>query len=168
MFQTSEWPTELSTEQIAALNSMLLSPLYPSDVSVKPGNVYLRKPSLKSKCPVTRCAVQVAELAAAMPFRLTKDAEWKKLDDQLHKARREQPDRVTEIEKAAAKRKRSILRQCLPVLLELTPACDHAQSKTDCARFVAGILVPDEHAKILGWGNDSAISPAIGATDPSR
>ena len=148
---------KLTPEQMAALNSMLLlSPVHQSDVGVKPGNLYLAKPSLKLKCPVTRCAVKVAELASTMSLRFTKDAEWKKFDDDLQKARRQQQSKsqAAKLEKAAAKRKRSILQQCLPVLLELTPACDHAQNKADCARFVAGILVPDKHAKILDWGSD--------------
>jgi hypothetical protein len=34
-------------------------------------------------------------------------------------------------------------------LLEVTPACDHAQNKNEGARFVAGILIPDEHAKVF-------------------
>jgi len=147
---------KLSAEQMAVLNSMLLlSTPHKSELSVKPGNLYQPRPRLKLKCPVTRCAIKVAELTLAMPLRLTKDAEWKKLDDDLQKARRqEQPDEASRLEKAAAIRKREILKHCIPVLLELTPACDHAQSKADCARFVAGILIPNDHAKIFDLEND--------------
>jgi len=149
---------KLSSEQMAFLNSMLLFlPVRPSDASVKPGNLYLSRPKLKLKCPVTRCGLKVSDLASPMPLRLTKDAEWKKLDDELQKAKRQKKLRdVALLQKAAAKRKQAILRRCIPVLLELTPACDHAQHNTGGARFVAGILVPNEHAKILEWGSEDA------------
>jgi hypothetical protein len=147
---------KLSIEQIAALNSMLLLlPVHTADASVKPGNIYLPKPRLKLKCPLTRCGIKASELASPIPLKFSKDAEWKKLDDELQKARRKNQTRqVTKLENAITKRKQAILRLCIPVLLELTPACDHAQSKSSGSRFVAGLLFPDEHAKILDWGTE--------------
>jgi hypothetical protein len=146
---------KLSIEQVAVLNSMLLLlPVHPSDHSIKPGNLYVPRRSLKSKCPVIRCGVKIADLASSMPFRLSRDAEWKKLDAELQKAKRGNTN-VLKFEKAVGKRKQAILRNCIPILLELTPACDHAQNKSGGARFIAGILVPDAHGRILEWGDEA-------------
>ncbi len=149
---------KLSVEQMATLNSMLLLlPVHPSDIAVKPGNLYVKRRNLKSKCPVMRCGVNTIDLASSMPLRFTKDPEYKKLDDEFRKVQQHnQSSKVVRLDKARNKRERAILRHCIPVLLELTPACDHAQSKSGAARFIAGILVPNSLGKILDWGNEEA------------
>lgn len=38
--------------------------------------------------------------------------------------------------------KEAILRDSIPVIVELTPACDHAQAKRERLRFAAGLLLP--------------------------
>lgn len=146
----------LSAEQKAVLNTMLLlSPVDSSERTVKPGNLYVRKPSLKLKCPVMRCGITPANLTSPMPeLKLTKDAEWKKTDDDANAAEHNnERTKATKLRKAGAARRQAILRTCLPVLLELTPACDYAHRKSGAARFMSGLLVPATHAKIFDWGS---------------
>lgn len=135
------------------LNSMLLlSTVHSSDLAVKPGNLYLPRPALRLKCPIKRCGIKTSDLAESMPIKLTKDEQYKKLFDQSQKAKqKEDISQARPLERSMEKRKREILRACVPVLLEITPTCDHAQSKSSTARFLAGLLVPDEHAKLFDW-----------------
>jgi len=142
------------SDQKAALNSMLLmSPVDSSERGVKPGNLYVRKPNLKSRCPVMRCRITAANLISAMPdLKLPKDAEWKKNDDDSRTAERnDDRQKAAKLKKKAASRRQTIIRACLPALLELTPTCDYAHRKTSVARFMSGLLVPETHAKIFNW-----------------
>ena len=144
----------LPDDQKAMLNTMLLlSPVEASDRTVRPGNLYLAKPKLKSKCPVTRSKITAAQLISTMPeLRLTKDPDWKKADDARKAAERKTGSAGSkDFKKILTARRQAIVRSCLPALLELTPACDYANRKAGPARFIAGILVPAAHIRVFDW-----------------
>jgi hypothetical protein len=55
--------------------------------------------------------------------------------------------------------KETVLKSSVPVIVELTPACDHAQAKRERLRFAAGLLWPQEHGK---WIKKAAYLHPIG------
>lgn len=53
----------------------------------------------------------------------------------------------------------TILKSSIPVIVELTPACDHAQAKRERLRFAAGLLWPQEYKN---WIQKAAYLNPIG------
>lgn len=52
------------------------------------------------------------------------------------------------------------------LVMEITPACDFAQGKQRLGRFVAGLLVPSSHEKLVKRAQFAWISEAIALGDP--
>lgn len=141
-------------DQIARLNGMLLTAPGPeSSTLVRPGDLFVARAELRAKCPVTRLEVKTVELADGLA-RFTKDEAYGLSKKALDKARTKRAGsddaRITRLERELDSREETILNECLPILLEIAPICDFAQNKRPLARFVAGILVPDQHAKVFG------------------
>jgi hypothetical protein len=48
----------------------------------------------------------------------------------------------------------AVSKVCVPVLVEVSPICDHAQAKVHVLRFLGGLLVPSENSRLLKRPND--------------
>ncbi|HEV7745965.1 MAG TPA: hypothetical protein VGO56_13280 [Pyrinomonadaceae bacterium] len=138
---------ELSTSQMAKLNSMLLlSPADPTDSTVKPGNVYLPSKISGLGCPHALCVPDVEGLMNDV-LSLKKDGEYKRLSDQLN-------SKSDAAAKRGFKRKlrtqfTSLMKQCRVTLVEVTAPCDFSQQTRSVSRFVAGLLVPELLGKLI-------------------
>lgn len=125
----------LSPAERACLNTAMVSSSIPAGrIPAQPGNVYVACPEKKSGCPVTRFKLDPDVLAAELDPRWKKDKLWKESEGQTAKQKR---------------RQRRIVRDCKAAVLEVSPACDYAQNKRVVARFIAGLLIPDEHEAIF-------------------
>jgi hypothetical protein len=149
---------KLADSQKAALNSMmLLSSVAAGRGPVSPGNVYAIRRQPNKLCALSQCRVAAKAIADGMPIKLTKDAEYNTLHNQLNKARNSgKAQEAAALQKKEKARERAIIGSCLSVLVEITPACAFAQGKRKMARFVSGLLVPGEHAKVFKWSSDEA------------
>jgi len=137
----------LKAEHKASLNrALLVADIPPGKACPVPGSVYIGTPAKKCQCPVTRCRLTSAIVdewtpqGSSWPNWVT-DANYKA----LNKASDGDPDMTT----ARDSRKAAILAECHAALVEVTPSCDYAQAKTGTARFLAGILVPEQHVPIF-------------------
>ena len=139
------------------LNTRLLtSAVDDDDMRVRPGNLYLPSPTQKAKCPVTRFRLGARDIIRDMAPKWTKNDAYNSLSKTLKKLEKAAGDEV-EIKskkKELEEQKLAIVSECLPILLEISPACDFAQGKQHVARLIGGLLVPDKHRKVF------AIDPA--------
>jgi hypothetical protein len=50
-----------------------------------------------------------------------------------------------------------VTKVCVPLLVDINPACDYAQDKVKVLRLLAGVLVPKEHRNVLKQPNQKRI-----------
>lgn len=153
-----------SPEVQMEINTMLLvAPAHPDDVSVRPGSLYLPQEKLGDLCLHRMCRVD-AEAIGREILQPTKDTQYatdKKLLDKYRQ--RKEPDAdIRNVEEKLSERFRQIVAECLPTLVEISPGCDYAQCNRRVARFVGGLLVPEQHSKlIVGHKESIRTIPAV-------
>ena len=126
-----------SLQEEAATNSMLLvAPVHPDDMAVRPGNLYMAQADLAESCLHTMCRVN-AERIGRDVLRPTKDESYRQLNDKVEKQRncQQSGNDINTLENARDVRFRELLEKCKPVLMEITPACDYAQRKRQVRAF---------------------------------
>lgn len=129
---------KLSAEQRGAVNTMLLFASEGSDgvEEHQPGSILTRKAWRGKDFPigpnraVTSLALKGDTLDLPRPENHAKDD-----------ARKEEQRKRTQL-----------LRSCAPLLLEVTPPCDHCQGKARMSRMIAGLIVPLEFEKRIKQG----------------
>jgi len=143
------WPGLSEAEQVT-LNTMFLTvQLRDGDSVVRPGNVYGRDAIASDGCPFRLCGIEPGFFAAEL-LRYTKDPDYEKADKEVSKlAGRNDLFGQAHAKLRRAKRRKELLVQCIPVLIEVTPTCDYAQRNCIVARFVGGLLVPDSLKKLI-------------------
>jgi len=109
----------LSADQRGSMNRMLLlAPVPDGDHEPDSGNIYLQKGWKKqTESPFSRNGIT--------SFRLVEDI-----------CDIEEKDKV-----------REVAHECLPFIIEITPACDYSQSKARFSRCVAGLFIPEKYSK---------------------
>ena len=126
------------------INSILLTARCSSgDPDFQPGALYIRSRSLGNKCPHHHCDLRTSSLCQEMLV-VEQDKDTKDLKNKL----KENTENKSALETQISNRKAEIFKSCKPVLIEVTPACDFS-NKRSTARFVGGLLVPEEHAKLI-------------------
>jgi hypothetical protein len=139
-------PTE--AEQTHFNTTLLIEPVAPGDLVVRPGNVYIARPEAGNKCPLRRLGLGADGLLKDL-LNLDAHAEYRKLKqeyDQLSGKPGAEKE-VAESQKKLDAKFAEIRNLCTPILLEVTPACDFAQGKRRTARFLAGMLIPSALTK---------------------
>jgi hypothetical protein len=116
-----------TTEERALLNTAFLLNCLELEKNLQPGNVYLLSDIHKNlKCKQKACYVNKA--------RFTKNTiAGAFFNGDLN----------------TYGRKRDLLKELVPVLIEVTPECDFVQNKWKCAKLIYGVLWPQEHENQL-------------------
>ncbi|MGV8120414.1 MAG: hypothetical protein AB2L14_11685 [Candidatus Xenobiia bacterium LiM19] len=160
---------KLTDIQKVKLNTaVLISKNVDKKASWQPGNVYMIRPKLKSKCPVTHFKINAKSLIKTMSPNWRKDEIYKRLDNENSKLKKEledleklksptnkskEPESIqSDIEsksKELASKEDEITSACIPVLVEMSPACDYFQKKKPCSRFIGGMLIPEKLIEIF-------------------
>jgi hypothetical protein len=143
---------KISDSQKATLNQMILiEPIQPGDFSVRPGNIYLPDSELKENCLHAIAKLDFAKLAGQMLEIKKDDQECQGLKEEIGKIktdlRRKPDDKILEerLKEKENKIKQLAFSRCRPILLEISPFCDFSQNKRPVSRFIAGLLVQQEH-----------------------
>jgi len=111
----------------AILNTAFLLNCLDLGKILQPGNIYLVPDVYKTfKCTQKKCYVNKARLTKNMIAKTFFNGELKTYGN-----------------------KKELLRDVVPVLMEITPECDFVQNKWKCAKLVFGVLWPQEHEKQL-------------------
>jgi hypothetical protein len=136
-------PSKLSSAEMATLNTMLvLLPVDKKDRSVRPGNLYVPRGKIGVLCPHRRCKPDVFGLGEDI-LNFNSNAEVKTLEDKLKAKANQAANKQRTLRRNLTQKKMELVKECRPVLLEVTPTCDYDQNTQKVARFVGGLLVPD-------------------------
>ncbi len=143
-------PQQQTDDQRAKINSALLTaPIADLASPFQPGDVFLHRPVLGTKCPHHHCVIKKRDMVRGFDFNA--DETWKKLKQRLRAANGAEE---TEIKAEMSHREKAVVDCWQSVLVELTPACDFAQRKRETVRFIGGILIPAEHEKFIPGRSD--------------
>jgi hypothetical protein len=128
-----------SPEERALLNTAFLFNCVDVDVSLKPGNIYLAEEIYKKlKCTKKTCYINKPRLTKNTLAAAFFNGDMKTYG-----------------------KKKELLKDVVPVFMEITPECDFVQNKWKCAKMVSGVLWPQEYEKQLKQNTHFISSPLL-------
>lgn len=158
-----ENPQLRTDDQTARINAALLTaPVTEAAASFQPGDVFIHRLVLGTKCPHHHCLIKKRDMVNGFNFKA--DDVIKTLRQELAKAADGAAD---DLKNKISLREKEIVNGFHSVLVELTPACDFAQGKRETLRFIGGILVPLEHKKLIPKGDYLRQLPLVTLAEPA-
>jgi hypothetical protein len=138
----------LSKDTKARINGAFLTArIGAEDPPFQPGAVYLPNVSIGNRCPHFHVNIDLSRIAEEI-LQLTKDQHFNREFQRNNDSKLKSNDRDSAMD-SARKRAAEIFGDCHKFLIEISPACDFAQSKRKTARFVGGLLVPEKHIDLI-------------------
>jgi hypothetical protein len=142
---------KLSPQSVIALNTRLRTAGPDThDPRLHPGDVYVFPYARRKVQPIPGVAISPGAMVTDFPLRWTQVPDYVKARNKLEQLKRKD-DGTKECKNAAKalkKMENDWAARCWCALVEVTPACDFAQKKSRMLRFVGGLLVPNDLAKV--------------------
>jgi hypothetical protein len=142
-------PEKLDSSKKAKLNRMLLvAETDASDNTLYPGNIYWNRSSsgkhLFAKCGLTK-KMLVQDLAVDPSKEPSVSPIKKQLNTEINKPPQKRDQAIIDrLSSQLRSKEKAMLAKAIPIMVEVTASCDHAQLNQRCARLVGGLLLPSE------------------------